>query len=90
MERLLERVSISSYRKNLILKGGFLIAAIVGIDQRTTMDMDATVKDLTVNRERIEDILGEIISINAGDEVYFEIMDIKNIRDASEYDNFRA
>ena len=90
MERLLERVSLSPYRENIILKGGFLIAAMVGIDRRSTMDMDATMKGLPVNREEIENILREIISIEAGDGVTFEIQDIKNIHDISEYDDFRV
>ncbi|MCL2437404.1 MAG: nucleotidyl transferase AbiEii/AbiGii toxin family protein [Clostridiales bacterium] len=89
MERLLERVSISRYRGNLILKGGFLIAAMVGIDRRTTMDMDTTLKGLPVSREGIKNILSEIISFDADDGVSFEIQDIKNIRDISEYDDFR-
>jgi predicted nucleotidyltransferase component of viral defense system len=90
MERLLERVSISPYRDNLILKGGFLIAAMVGIDRRTTMDMDTTVKGLPVSRDGIENILSEIISLDADDGISFEIQDIKNIRDISEYDDFRV
>lgn len=44
MERLLERISLSKYKENFILKGGFLIAAIVGLDSRATMDLDTTVK----------------------------------------------
>lgn len=44
LERLLERIAVSKYRTNFILKGGMLIAAIVGIDTRTTMDLDATIK----------------------------------------------
>lgn len=44
LERLLERISVSKYRQNFILKGGFLIAAMVGLDARATMDMDATIK----------------------------------------------
>jgi len=90
MERLLERVSLSSYRENLILKGGFLIAAMVGIERRSTMDLDATMKGLPVDREGIETILNEIISINADDNVTFEIRNIKNIHDISEYDDFRV
>ena len=89
MERFLERVSVSAYRDNLILKGGFLIAAMVGIDRRTTMDMDTTVKGLPVNREETEKIFNEIISIDTDDGVTFEIQDIKNIRDISDYDDFR-
>jgi predicted nucleotidyltransferase component of viral defense system len=90
MERLLVRVSLSRYRENFILKGGFLIAAMVGIGLRSTMDMDTTVKSLPVDRESIGRILQEIILIDAGDGVTFEITDIKNIRDVSEYDDFRV
>ena len=90
MERLLERMSISSYRDNLILKGGFLIAAMVGIDRRSTMDMDATVKGLPISYDGIRELLNEIISLDAGDGVTFEIQDIKNIHDVSEYDDFRV
>ena len=44
MERFLERISLSEYRDNFILKGGMLVAAMVGLDARSTMDLDATVK----------------------------------------------
>jgi len=50
MERLLERISLSPYRKNMILKGGFLIAAMVGIDKRSTMDMDTTIKGIEARK----------------------------------------
>ena len=90
LERFLERVSLSLYRENMILKGGFLIAAMVGVGRRTTMDMDTTVKGLPVSRDGIEGILREIITIDAGDGVSFEIQSIKNIHDISEYDDFRV
>jgi predicted nucleotidyltransferase component of viral defense system len=90
MERLLERVALSPYRENLILKGGFLIAAMVGIDKRSTMDMDTTVKGLPVSRNGIEEILHEIISLDADDGVAFEILGIKPIHDVSDYDDFRV
>jgi predicted nucleotidyltransferase component of viral defense system len=90
MERLLERISLSSYRENMILKGGFLIAAMVGVDKRSTMDMDTTIKGISVDRKSIETILREILSVDAGDDVKFEIQDIKNIHDISEYDDFRV
>lgn len=54
LERFLERVSLSSYRENFIIKGGFLIASMVGLDSRTTMDMDATIKGYLVNKETIQ------------------------------------
>ena len=90
MERLLERVSLSSYRDNLILKGGFLIAAMIGIDRRTTMDMDTTVKDLPVSSESVKAMLDEIISIGVEDGVSFKIQNMVNIRNVSEYDDYRV
>lgn len=53
MERLLERISLSKYKSNLILKGGFLIAAIVGLDTRATMDLDTTIKGIDLTHESI-------------------------------------
>jgi len=90
MERFLERVFISPYRDNMILKGGFLIAAMVGIDRRTTMDMDTTIKGLPVSRDGVWRVLSEIIALDAADGVVFEIQDIKNIRDISMYDDYRV
>lgn len=90
MERLLERISISPYKDNFILKGGFLIAAMVGIDMRSTMDMDTTIKGISVNRDTIEKILNEIFSVEIDDHVTFKIKSIKNIHDTSEYDDFRV
>lgn len=90
MERLLERIAISKYKDNFILKGGFLIAAMVGIDMRSTMDMDTTIKGITINGEIIEEILNEIILIDLDDNVSFRLKDIKNIHDISDYDDFRV
>ena len=90
MERFLERVSASAYRENLILKGGFLIAAMVGVGKRSTMDMDTAVKGLPVNREEIEKVFREIIAVEVGDGVSFEIQGIINIHDVSKYDDFRV
>lgn len=63
LERLLERISISKYQQNFILKGGFLIAAMVGLDTRATMDMDATLKGVSVNEQTIREMFGEICKI---------------------------
>ena len=90
LERFLERISLSTYRENIILKGGFLIAAMVGVDKRSTMDMDTTVKGLPVNREEIEKMVREIIAVEVDDGVAFEIKSIKNIHDISEYDDYRV
>lgn len=89
MERFLERVAVSPYKDNFILKGGFLIAAMVGIDLRSTLDMDTTIKGLPVDKDTIEKIISEILSIDIGDNVTFSMKSIKNIHDVSEYDDFR-
>ena len=62
MERFLERLSLSPYRGNFILKGGMLVSAMVGIDARSTMDIDTTIKNLPLSVESAERILTEIIS----------------------------
>lgn len=71
LERLLERISVSNYRQNFILKGGLLIASIVGINTRTTMDMDATIKQLVLNEKSLERMFKEIIDIKLNDNVFF-------------------
>lgn len=71
LERLLERISVSRYQQNFILKGGFLIAAMVGLDTRATMDMDATIKGLPVNELTIREMFDEICKIELNDDVIF-------------------
>ena len=90
MERLLERIAISEYKDNFVLKGGFLIAAMLGIDLRSTLDMDTTIKGIPVTKENIEEILNEILSIDLGDNVTFTIKNINSIHDISEYEDFRV
>lgn len=90
LERLLERVSVSSYHDNFILKGGFLIAAMVGLDTRTTMDMDATIKGYPVNEETIRSMFEEICSIEINDDVHFSFRHIGEIREGDEYTGYRV
>lgn len=89
-ERLLERISVSKYRQNFILKGGMLIAAMVGIDTRSTMDMDATVKGVPVTEKTIRDMFEEIVSINVNDGIDISVNRVSNIRDEAEYKGFRV
>lgn len=77
LERLLERVSLSSYKTNFILKGGFLIASIVGIDTRATMDMDATLKGFPISTDSIRKMFEEISAIDANDGVSFAMKSIE-------------
>jgi len=81
---------VSEYKDNFILKGGFLIAAMIGIDLRSTMDMDTTIKGIPINQDEIEKILNKIILIDLDDHINFKIKNIKNIHDVSEYDDFRV
>ncbi|HKK95149.1 MAG TPA: nucleotidyl transferase AbiEii/AbiGii toxin family protein [Anaerovoracaceae bacterium] len=90
MERLLERISVSKYKDNFILKGGFLIAAMVGIDMRSTMDIDTTIKGIPISHETIEQILKEILSTDLDDNVTFKLKSIKSIHDVSDYEDFRV
>ncbi|MFI3257308.1 MAG: nucleotidyl transferase AbiEii/AbiGii toxin family protein [Spirochaetales bacterium] len=90
MERLLERISVSKYHDNFILKGGFLIAAMVGLDTRATMDMDATVKGLKVTKEHIFDMFKKICNIQLNDDIIFAVLNISAIREADDYEGFRV
>ena len=89
MERFLERVSVSDYRNNIILKGGMLVAAIVGVDMRATMDIDATVKSLPVNADDARRIVSEICAIPLEDGVGFRIASVSDIMMDFEYSGIR-
>lgn len=89
LERLLERISISKYQRNFILKGGFLIAVMVGIDTRATMDMDATIKGLPVNEQTVRKMFEEICKIEFADDVTFSFQNIGKIREGDEYTGYR-
>lgn len=90
LERLLERISVSPYHDNFILKGGFLIAAMVGLDTRTTMDMDATIKGYPVNEETVCSMFEEICAIEINDDVNFVFRQINEIREGDEYTGYRV
>lgn len=90
LERLLERVSVSKYHDNFILKGGFLIAAMVGLDTRATMDMDATLKGFPVNEETVQKMFEEICAIELNDDVTFTFRQIGEIREGDEYTGYRV
>lgn len=76
LERFLERVSLSSYRENFIIKGGFLIASMVGLDTRATMDMDATIKGYPVNEETVQNMIVRILAVQVDDSISFEFKSI--------------
>ena len=90
LERLLERVSVSKYRDHFILKGGFLIAAMVGLDTRATMDMDATIKGYPVDEGTIRTMFEEICAVPLEDDVTFSFSSIGEIREGDEYTGYRV
>ena len=67
-----------------------LISALVGVDMRATMDMDATVKGFHLNQEKLEEIVKEIISIKLDDNVVISMISIKDIREEDEYNGYKV
>lgn len=90
MERLLERISQSKYKEFFIIKGGFLIAAMVGLDTRATMDIDATIKGYPVTEKTIKTMFEEICDIYIPDDIVFEFKHIGEIREGDEYTGYRV
>ena len=90
LERLLERISLSPYKNNFILKGGFLISAIVGLDTRTTMDLDTTIRGFTLTHEKIRAIFTDICAVYIADDVEFEVAGISDIRETDDYPGIRV
>ena len=89
LERLLERISISKYKDNFILKGGMLISAMLGIDSRTTMDMDTTIKGFPLTKDNITNIMDEICNIEIDDNVTLKINKVELIREDDDYGGYR-
>ena len=84
-ERVLERISVSKYHDNFILKGGLLLSAMFGIDNRMTKDMDATITGIDVSKDKMLKVLNEILNINLNDGVKFDVVNITDIREDDEY-----
>ena len=89
LERLLERISRSKYQGNFILKGGLLIASMVGLHSRATMDMDATIRNHPVNENSIKTMFEEIISIPIDDDISFSFQGVGKIRKNDAYGGYR-
>ena len=89
LERLLERISISKYKDNFILKEGMLISAMLGIDSRTTMDMDTTIKGFPLTKDNITNIMDEICNIEIDDNVTLKINKVELIREDDAYGGYR-
>ena len=84
-ERILERISVSNYSENFILKGGLLLSAMFGIESRNTRDIDISIKGIDVSKEKMVEVLNEILSIKLEDNIKFEVVNIIDIRQDDEY-----
>ena len=87
-EALLKRIAVSNYSDNFIIKGGFLLSSLFGVDSRTTLDLDTTLKGIALDKENIEKIMKEIINIDVGDNIKMSIFSIKDIRIEEKYPGF--
>lgn len=89
MERFLERLSLSRYRDNLILKGGVLVASIIGMDRRSTLDVDATIKNLSLTEADARKIVEEIVRVPLDDGMSFTVTSVFSIMGEAEYPGIR-
>ncbi len=88
-ERILERLSRSKYKENFIIKGGLLLSSIMGINLRTTMDIDTNITGINLEKEELLNILNEILNINIGDNVSFIIEKIEDIKQEEYYGGYK-
>lgn len=89
-DRFLERLSKSKYRDNFILKGGFYLSTLFGVENRATMDIDTAFRNASFDEETIIKMINEIVSIKIDDNAKLSYLGIEPIRDEDEYGGFRA
>ena len=89
-DRFIERLSVSKYKDNFILKGGFYLSTLFGVENRTTMDIDTAFRNANFNEETIVKMIKEIVSIEIDDNAKISYLGISPIRDEDEYGGFRA
>ncbi len=89
-EFFLEKLALSHYSKHFVLKGGFLVSSITNIELRTTMDLDVTLKSLSLNQKSMSKCLNEIIKIDTHEELSMELIKIEDIRNDADYPGLRA
>ncbi|MBQ0018462.1 MAG: nucleotidyl transferase AbiEii/AbiGii toxin family protein [Clostridiales bacterium] len=89
MERFLERASVSAYKDNIIVKGGFLVTAMVGVNMRSTMDIDASIKNINLSMDDAKKMIADIASIELDDGITFVVKDAADIMDDADYPGIR-
>ena len=89
-EALLKRISKSKYKNKFVIKGGLLLSSVFGVNLRSTMDLDTTIKGLPLNKSTITKVITEIINIDLKDNITFEIENIKDIREEDLYSGYNV
>lgn len=89
-DRFIERLAVSKYRDNFILKGGFYLSTLFGLESRSTKDIDTAIKDANFTKENVEEMIKSIISIDINDGALINFMEISNIREEDQYGGFRV
>ena len=89
-EGILEKISNSKYKNHFILKGGLLISSLIGVEMRSTMDMDTTIRGLPMNEENISKILHEILEITIDADIVYRLIKLERIRKEDLYEDFCA
>ena len=89
-EGILEKLSKSKYSENFILKGGLLISSLIGVDMRSTMDMDTTLRGIPLNEVSITKILNEILAIEINADIEYKLIKLSPIRQEDVYEDFCA
>lgn len=90
LERFIDRISKSKYKNDFILKGGMLISSMVGVDLRSTLDIDTTIKGFEFTLDKLNEVLNEIIETDIGDMFTFKILMNKKIMEEKEYHGYRV
>lgn len=89
-ERILYRISISKYKHNFIIKGGLLLSSLFENESRTTQDMDTMIKGIEISESKLKEVLSYILELDVKDDIKFEILSFKKIRDEDLYGGFRV
>lgn len=90
MERFLDRVAHSDYKDNFVLKGGMLISYLVGVDLRTTMDIDTTMQNIPLSKQDVAAFISTVIAVEVNDGVSFELQSLENIMEEADYPGIRV
>lgn len=90
LERLLERISLSPWRNRVVVKGGMLISSLIGVDKRSTKDLDTTIQGFTLTHENAEKAFREIAATQAGDDFEFKFVSTEDIREGDDYPGIRV